>query len=187
MINILIQLLTQYGIIGIVIAAFFEAIIFPPPVEVILLPVMLANPGNAIWLALITVAASQVGGMAGYYLGKRAGRPLLIRLFGENKLRAVEKAYDKYGAYAIITSAFTPIPYEAYTLSAGAFRMNFCHYLAATTTGRILRYIPEGIAVQLFGYAVTAKVVKGMGLLVSSAVLLVLVYIIIKKFIIKNK
>lgn len=181
MMETLVYLLSRYGLFGVLIAAFFEAVIFPPPVEIILLPVMLANPKKAILYSIATVTASMLGGVAGYNLGKAAGRPLIIRMFGEDKLKHVERAYEKYGVFAIITSAFTPIPYEAYTLSAGAFRMNFYRYMIATFAGRVFRYIPEGIGVYMFGHAITSSMLIYISLFGTLVIITGALYILIKK------
>ncbi|KPU42231.1 SNARE associated golgi protein [Oxobacter pfennigii] len=178
----LITFLSKYGIFGVLLAAFFEPIIFPPPVEIVLLPVMLSNQDKAILISLVTVCVSFIGGMVGYNLGKIAGRPLIIKMFGNDALNKVEEIYNKYGIFAVMTSSFTPIPYEVYTLSAGAFRMNFYRYLIATCLCRLLRYVPEGILIQLFGHAMSKKTFESVTFVAIALIAVFIIYIIIKRY-----
>lgn len=179
--------LTKFGLYGVLAAAFFEAIIFPPPVDIILIPVMLANRDKAIFYSVLTVIVSMFGAAVGYRIGKAAGRPLLERLFKPERVESVKHIYDEYGAAAIITSAFTPIPYEAYTLSAGLFRMNFKKFLAAAFASRLLRYIPQGIIIQLFGRALEDKTVTGIGLFIIALIIMLAVFIVIKNTVSKQR
>jgi membrane protein YqaA with SNARE-associated domain len=142
---------------------------------------MMADTNNAIFYAVITVLVSLAGSAVGYYVGSKAGKPLLIKFFGEEKADRVKRIYDKYGVFAVASSAFTPIPYEAYTLSAGAFKMNFKKYMLGVLLGRILRYLPEGVAVQLFGHAIDAKDLASMSWFVMVVLVIFVLYGIIRK------
>lgn len=70
----------QNGAWGLFILAFTEASFFPVPPDIVLLPLVLFSPGRALYYATVTSAASSLGGIFGYLIGVRAGRPILSRL-----------------------------------------------------------------------------------------------------------
>ena len=45
---------------------------------------------------------------------------------------------------ALLTSGFTPVPYFAYTLAAGAFRVPLLPFVAGAAAGRALKYLAYG-------------------------------------------
>ena len=52
--------------------------------------------------------------------GSRGGRPLLQRIISGERIRFVERYYQKYDIRAVGIAGFTPIPYKAFTISAGS-------------------------------------------------------------------
>jgi membrane protein YqaA with SNARE-associated domain len=59
----------KYGIYGLALNSFVEAIFFPIPPDVFLIALCAANPENAFFYALIATLFSTLGGVAGYYVG----------------------------------------------------------------------------------------------------------------------
>ena len=70
--------------------SFVEAIFFPVPPDPMLVAVALAQPDIAIWLGALTAASSVAGAVVGHWLGTRLGRPLLLRMFSEDRVGYVE-------------------------------------------------------------------------------------------------
>lgn len=69
----------QNGALGLFILAFAEASFFPIPPDIILLPLALISPKRALYYAAITSIASVLGGIFGYLIGTRAGRPVFYQ------------------------------------------------------------------------------------------------------------
>ena len=46
-------------------------------------------------------------------------------MFPREKVKAVERLYDKYNAWATGIAGLTPLPYKLFTISGGAFAINF--------------------------------------------------------------
>ncbi len=144
--------LLHYGPLGLAILSFSEAIIFPVPPDVLLVPLTLLDPPNGPLYGLITVSFSVTGGLVGYFLGRSLGRPLLIRLIGERRLDPLEAYFRRYGALAVGLAAFTPLPYKAFTLGAGALGMrDLKGFVVASLIGRAGRFIPESLFLSLYG------------------------------------
>lgn len=150
MINI-INILVGYGMYGIIIAAFLEAIFMPVPMELISIPIYLLNPTKAFFYSFILVIFSFSGSIAGYYIGKILGKPLLNKFDSSKYISKLRELYTKNSFLTILTSSFTPIPYEAYVLSAGVFNIDFPKFALGSAISRIIRHLPQGIIVFLYG------------------------------------
>ncbi len=134
--------------------AFAESSFFPIPPDVLLITLGVAAPEHAIWYGFVCSAGSVLGGMLGYGIGLYGGRPLLYKIFSENKIHAVEKLYDRYNAWATGVAGLTPIPYKVFTIAGGAFKINFRVFVLASIASRSLRFMAEGVLLYAFGATV---------------------------------
>jgi len=146
---------SDWAIVLLALNSFIEAIFFPIPPDPLLVAVAIAQPEIAIWLGALTTAASVAGALVGHWLGKRLGRPLLLRMFSEAKVRAVESIFERYGVWATLIAAFTPIPYKVFAIAAGAMEMDRRGFLIASAIGRGARFITLGALVMIFGDSIT--------------------------------
>ena len=103
---------SDWAIVLLALSSFVEAIFFPVPPDPLLVAVALAQPDIAIWLGALTAAASVAGAVVGYWLGAWLGRPLLLRMFSEDRIRYVESLFERYGVWATLAAAFTPDPVQ---------------------------------------------------------------------------
>ena len=147
----LVSLLVDFGIVGIIIAAFSEAVFLPVPMELISIPVYLANPTKAFFYSVILIVFSILGSITGYHLSRLIGKPLIHKFVAEKHIHRLKTLYEKNALWALLTSAFTFIPYEAYVLSAGTFEIGFNKFLFATVISRAIRHLPQGILIWLYG------------------------------------
>lgn len=131
--------------------AFAESIFFPIPPDALMIPVMIASPTFALGFATIALLASVFGGATGYAVGKKGGRPVMYRFFSDEKIRVVEHYYNKYDVWAISIAGFTPIPYKLFTISAGAFNLDFKRFMVASLVGRGGRFFLVGVLIMIFG------------------------------------
>ncbi len=81
----------------------------------------------------------------------RGGRPIALKLFGEEKIMLVQRLYQRYDVWAILIAAFTPIPYKVFTVSAGVFELNFGRFVLASAIGRGARFFLVGGLIFAFG------------------------------------
>ena len=51
----------------------------------------------------------------------------------------------------IFTAGFTPIPFKLFTVSAGAFNINFFLFILAGTVSRSARFFLVGFLIKLYG------------------------------------
>ena len=142
---------SDLAILVLAISSFTESIFFPIPPDPLLIGIAVRQPENAIWLAALVTVSSVAGAFVGHWLGQRFGRPLLRRIVSEKKIEAVERMFSKYGAWAILVAAFTPIPYKVFTITAGMLGMNRRSFLIASFIGRGARFFLLGGLIFVLG------------------------------------
>ncbi len=142
---------TPYGPLALFCVAFAESSFFPVPPDLLLIALALTKPSEALILAAITTVGSVSGGMFGYFIGLKGGRPILKRLVDEEKIRKVHDYFQKYEAWAIFIAAFTPIPYKVFAIAAGVFYVDFKGFILASILGRGLRFFAVATLLYFFG------------------------------------
>ena len=147
---------TPYGSVVLFAIAFAESSFFPVPPDVLLIPLALGKTSWALLFAAIATAGSTVGGILGYYIGDKGGRPLLERFFKAEKVALVQGYYRRYDVWAVGMAGFTPIPYKLFSISAGAFGLDLKRFILASIVGRGGRFFLVGLAILIFGESVKA-------------------------------
>ena len=128
----------SYGLFGTFVIAILESFIFPVPTATIIAPV--AAFGIDPFLIMVTATAgSVIGAVIGYALGVYLGHPVAERLFKKHVPR-VEKWFDRWGAWAVLIAAFSPVPFKVFTWTAGAFRLDMKRFLLASIIGRTAQF-----------------------------------------------
>ena len=137
------------GILALV--SFSEAIFFPIPPDPLLMGIALVQRPLALWLAILVTVSSVAGALVGHWLGRRLGRPILDRLFSERLVIAAESWLGRYGVWATVLAAFTPIPYKVFAVTAGVLDLDRRSFALASLAGRGARFLTIGVLVMLFG------------------------------------
>lgn len=131
--------------------AFAESSFFPIPPDLLLIPLCLANPKMALGYAAVCTAGSVLGGMFGFLIGLKGGRPLLLKVFSNRKVALVEAYFRKYDVWAVGIAAFTPIPYKVFTIAAGVFDLDFKRFVLTSVVGRGWRFFLVAGLIMIFG------------------------------------
>lgn len=130
--------------------SFAESSMSPLPPDPLMVPMVIQNKDQAWSLAFLTTITSALGGVLGYaigfYLFEKLGLPILQAYGLEAKFAVFQENFHKWGFWAIIIKAFTPIPFKLVTITCGALKFNFWLFLLASTLSRGLRfYILAGL------------------------------------------
>ncbi len=146
---------TPYGSWALFLLAFAESSFFPVPPDVLLIALAISIPAKAFRYALICSLGSLLGGVAGYMIGYQFMDLVGFRIvdfygFAE-QYHAVGDLYNRYNAWAVGIAGFTPIPYKVFTISAGAFKINFVIFLIASAISRSARFFLVGWLIYKFG------------------------------------
>lgn len=165
--------------------SFVEAIFFPVPPDLLLIPMTLAKREKALRLAGICLAASLAGGVLGYLIGylfmESLGWPI-INFYGlAEQTGRLGAWYHRYDAWVIALAGLTPIPYKLCTLTAGAFKVNFAVFIIASALSRGTRFFVIAGLAYLFGEKVRFFLEQRFDWVVGgTAVLLVAGFFILK-------
>ncbi len=165
---------SPYGAVALFLIATAESIFFPVPPDPLLIALGVGKPTSAPLFAAVTLAGSLLGATIGYGLGLYGGRPVVYRLFAEEKVRFVEERYQRWDVWAILIAALTPIPYKVFTVTAGMFRLRFGRFLLASLIGRGGRFFAVGTLIALFGESIATFIDEYFDFLVVAFVVLLL-------------
>ena len=178
---------TDLAIYALAIGSFSESIIFPIPVDVLLMPMSLLNPSMAIWFGIVSMIASVLGGIAGYWIGLRFGRPILHKFVSPSKADDAERLFNKYGAWAVVVAAITPIPYKVFTISAGVLNLELKKFVLASVIGRGFRFLSIGILLYIYGEEVKSFIEDHFQILMILSVMAAIVTALCAGLFIKYK
>ena len=148
--------LLEWGLYGLIVAAFTESFISPILPDIILLPLMLAKPQDAIFLGAVATIVSVAGGFIGYGIGYKLGAPAARKIIPAKHLARIENYLRENAKWAIFLAALAPIPYKFVSISAGAFRINFTVFVLISLVARGKRFILPGTIIYFFGPAAQA-------------------------------
>lgn len=176
---------TPYGGWALFLLAFCEASFFPIPPDILLIALAIAIPGKSLKYAMICSIGSILGGCLGYLIGWQFMAAIgdgIIDLYGlTHKVDYIEILFKKYDAWAIGIAGFTPIPYKVFTISAGAFNINFPVFFLASLASRSARFFLVGGLIYIFGPTIQTFIDKYFNFLaVAFSVLLVAGFVLIK-------
>ena len=148
-----VQFLDGFGLLGLAILLFTEAIINPIPPETLFWPMLIADGTmyGSLILTLVATSSSVTGAIIGYAIGIRAGRPLIERFASDNTIRRLEVLTERYGAGGIFIAAVSPIPYKVFGWIAGMGKMDLRLFIAAGILGRGVRFGVPAMAIGVYG------------------------------------
>ena len=177
------ELFKQYGTTGLFFNAFFDGFVLPLPPDFLLSTLAIQNILNPTMLALICSLGSVIGGCIGYCVGRFGGRKIVDKIFPKfSIIEKGERLFQKFGVWAIVIDAFTPIPYKALTLGSGLMKFNPVLFAAVSFPVRSLRYILVANTANFIGERLRAEFERTI-----LFVALALVLIVSLGFVIKNR
>jgi len=139
----IVDLVQDFGYLGIFIMMFLESTFFPFPSEIAMIPSgYLAYKGEMNLGIVITVgiAGSLAGALFNYYLAKHYGRKGVLHFgryffFDEAKLIKMEHFFQKHGSFSTLTSRLIPGVRQFISLPAGLAKMPLNTFVLYTTLG----------------------------------------------------
>lgn len=160
-----------------------EAIVFPIPPDVMLIPMALAQPRRWAWIATVCTVSSVLGGLVGYLLGHFALElvmPLIERAGQAETFAEVQTLFARYGFWIVLVAGFTPIPFKVFTVASGAAGMPLLPFVLGSFAGRGGRFYLVSALVALAGpkvEPVARRYIEVVGWVVGVAVLALLAWL----------
>lgn len=146
---------TPYGPWALFLLAVAESSFFPVPPDILLIALAISIPARSFRYALICSVGSLLGGVIGYLIGYQFMDLIGIKIvdfYGlTQQYAAASDLYERYNAWAVGVAGFTPIPYKIFTISAGAFKINFIVFFIASAISRSARFFLVGWLIYAFG------------------------------------
>lgn len=146
---------SRVGLWLIGVASFLETIIVPIPIEIVLIPYMLARRDRVWIIALVTTVGCLVGSALGYAVGyllyDTVARPLIAVMGWEQAFGEFQAWFATDGFWAILAIGIVPIPFQVAMLTAGAAGYPLLLFMVAATIARGIRYFGLAWLVVLVG------------------------------------
>lgn len=146
------------------------------------------HPSAVFYFPLFAATGSVIGCNLLYTIVRRGGQAVLRKRFPVESIKRVERAYERFGFFAIAIPAILPppLPFKIFVATAGALEYPRWKFLLTVMIARSLRYYVEGILAVYYGRRVLLFM-KDNGLVIISIVgTLVLIGLIIY-FIIRQR
>ncbi len=172
---------------------FFECAGLPlPGLSVAMLATALAGHGKLVlWIVVaLTLAGLILGGMLGYWIGKRGGRGFLERngryfLITPYRFTSAEKLFQKHGSKAILFGRYFPFLCFLAGVLSGIANVQYRRFFWFNLAGALLWSVTQLPLAYVFGKSLNAltgainniTLVTGLGL-----VFFVFAYIALRKF-----
>ncbi|MBU0674371.1 MAG: DedA family protein [Proteobacteria bacterium] len=160
---------TSYGVWVLFLVAVAESSFFPIPPDVFLMALCISLPKRAFRYAAICAAGSVLGGAIGYGLGLGFMETVgsrIIALYGlTDKYEVVQQLYHQYDVWAVGAAGFTPLPYKLFTITAGAFHINFATFLLVSLVSRSARFFLVAALIHRFGAPIRIFIEKYFNIL----------------------
>jgi membrane protein YqaA with SNARE-associated domain len=138
----LLYFLTEYGYIGLFIAAFLAATILPFSSEVVFTALLYSTQSD-VWLCIISATLGNwLGGLTCYWLG-RLGKTEWITRFLRVPPDKVEHWQNKIQGKAALAAFFSFLPGigDLIAIAAGYLRANFWLTSVSILVGKFLRFV----------------------------------------------
>jgi len=146
---------SPYGTWALGFISFIESSFFPIPPDPLLLALCAGKPKRSFWYAFVCSVTSVLGGLFGYLIGfalyETVGKLIIATLGMQAAFAQVGILYADNAFLAVLTAAFTPIPYKVFTIAAGVWHISIPVFIAASVIGRSGRFFIEGSLLYFFG------------------------------------
>ncbi len=149
--------------------AFLESSVFPIPPDVLMIPMILANPSRAWLIAGVALVSSVLGGLLGYAIGAFAyesiGAPILAAMGKADAMAEFNTRFNDFGFWAVLGAGVTPFPYKVITIMSGWTGMPLATFVATSILARALRFFVLAGLLWSFGEPIRDFIEKRLGLM----------------------
>jgi len=169
---------SRWGAFALFFLAFIESSFFPIPPDVLLFALCLGSRSKSIYYVIVCSLGSALGGIFGYSIGyflwwNSAQEFSQFANFFFNTIPGfsaeiffdIKQKYEEWNFWVIFVSGFTPIPFKVFTVSAGAFNINFNLFLIASLIARSARFLIIGGLIWRFGEPIRSFIDKYFNIL----------------------
>jgi membrane protein YqaA with SNARE-associated domain len=162
---------SRHAMAALILIAFAESSFFPLPPDLLLIPMVIAQPRRAFVIAAAATLASVAGGFLGYAIGyflfDAIGRPVLQFYDAMGRYEALKAAFHQWGVWIILIKGLTPIPYKLITIASGVAQFPLLPFALASLASRSLRFFLLAALLWRFGEPVRVFIERRLMLVTS--------------------
>ena len=141
--------------------AFLEGAVLPIPIEAVTVPLMQLHRERLWRIAAIAFAGYFASALTGYAIGALAfdtiGAPIVATFGWEAGMAQMQGFLARYGFWAMMGMAVTPLPTQVAMIGAGLFGLPLPAFVLAIVLGRGGRNLAAAALVWRYGDRVVAR------------------------------
>ena len=171
---------TRFAMPFVFFIGYIEAIIFPIPQEVFMVPMMLSEKAKVFRIVFFSILGSIIGGLTAYYLGLLFFDSLVLPIINfynySESFLYFKNQINEYGFIYVFIGGFTPLPFKIITLSSGALNIPILNFLLAAILSRSIRFYMIGFLTYKYGNNVINIIDRKLNLI--TFIILLIVFLI---------
>ena len=171
---------TRFAMPFVFFIGYIEAIIFPIPQEVFMVPMMLSERTKVFRIVFFSIFGSIIGGLTAYYLGLLFFDSLVLPIINfynySESFLYFKNQINEYGFIYVFIGGFTPLPFKIITLSSGALNIPIWNFLLAAILSRSIRFYMIGFLTYKYGNNVINIIDRKLNLI--TFIILLIVFLI---------
>ncbi len=150
---LLVAFLKPLGIWGAGVVALIDSSTIPVPMDLLLATYMWNDRRHAWAYVLMGAAASAVGGLLPFLLGRAGGELFLLKRINRVRYEQLRDRFERQEFLALLVPSMLPppTPWKLFVFAAGVFEMRIAPYMLAVFLGRIVRFGVLGILTVRYG------------------------------------
>jgi membrane protein DedA with SNARE-associated domain len=162
------QLISTYGYFALFAIVMFESSGIPLPGETALVTASIyAGTTHKLTITMVILAASLgaiMGDNLGYWVGRKFGFPLLLRIFDEKPLKLGQYMFQRYGGSIVFFGRFVAVLRAFAAVLAGVNRYSWPKFFAFNAAGGVTWASLFGLTAYFFGQEVH-RVARPIGII----------------------
>jgi len=193
----LLAVLKPLGIWGVGGLALIDSALIPIPVSMdgIIIGYVAAEPHKFLLYSLMAAAASAIGALVPFYIGRAGGELFLLKRINRERYEGLRDRFERQEFLAIMVPAMLPppTPLKLFEFAAGVFEMKPLPFVLAIFCGKLTQFLVCSLLTIWFGprliHTLRHTVHQHLGPVIGIAIaaLLALIFYIVRKIFDRRK
>lgn len=187
----LFHILAPLGVWGVGALALLDSALIPIPgsMDSVVIGYVISNHQKFLLYCFMAAAASAVGSLAPFYIGRAGGELFLLKRINRERYERMRDRFERQEFFAMMIPSMLPppTPLKLFQFAAGVFEMKPAPFMFAVFLGKFIQFLACAIIVLWFGptllHSMKHLMHEHMGIMigVAVAVLLVLGFYFVRK------
>jgi len=179
------------GVWGVAGLALLDAAMIPIPgsMDSVILTYIHIEPHKALLFCVIGAAASALGSLVPFYVGRAGGELFLLKRINRERYERMRDRFEKQEFIAILIPSMgpPPTPLKMFQFAAGVFEMKTIPFVLATFVGKLTQFLTFAVLYIYFGptifHDVSTMIHHHLGLVIGFGLFgfLLLVFYFVRK------